>query len=56
MRAVAAALIRLKNVKDKAAMSVAFQDGVLEMHCAYALRTDGMYSDGEIRKLLESKL
>jgi len=25
---------------------------VLEMHCAYALRTDGMFSDGEIRELL----
>jgi len=22
------------------------------MHCAYALRTDGMFSDGEIRELL----
>jgi hypothetical protein len=45
-------LIRLKNVKDKAGMSIAFTGGVLEMHCAYALRTDGMYSDGEIRELL----
>jgi uncharacterized radical SAM superfamily Fe-S cluster-containing enzyme len=45
-------LIRLKNVKDKAAMRIAFSSGVLEMHCAYALRTDGMFSDGEIRELL----
>lgn len=49
-------LIRLKNVKDKGAMSMAFTDGVLEMHCAYALRTDGMYSDTEIRNLLMEKL
>ena len=45
-------LVRLKNVRDKAAMQLSFKDGVLEMHCAYALRTDGMFSDGEIRELL----
>src|SRR5215471_6376672 len=44
--------IKLKNVKDKSAMKLNFQGGVLEMHCAYALRTDGMYSDNEIRELL----
>ena len=49
-------VIRLKNVKDKADMSMTFDGGVLEMHCAYALRTDGMYSDGEIRELLLKKL
>lgn len=49
-------LVRLNNVKDKADMRISFQDGVLEMHCAYALRTDGMYSDGEIRELLVNKL
>ncbi len=48
--------IKLKNVKDKASMQMRFQDGVLEMHCAYALRTDGMFSDGEIRQLLEKSL
>lgn len=48
--------IRLKNVKDKAAMKLAFDAGVLDMHCAYALRTDGMYSDNEIRELLVKKL
>jgi hypothetical protein len=37
-------------------MHLGFQNGVLEMHCAYALRTDGMFSDNEIRKLLEEKL
>ena len=49
-------LIKLKNVKDKSAMSLTFADGVLEMHCAYALRTDGMFSDNEIRELLTQKL
>ena len=49
-------LIKLKNVKDKADMSISFTDGVLEMHCAYALRTEGMYGDGEIRDVLLTKL
>ncbi|MFI5377952.1 MAG: hypothetical protein ACHRHE_01485 [Tepidisphaerales bacterium] len=48
--------IKLKNVKDKSAMKISFEGGVLEMHCAYALRTDGMYGDGEIRELLIKKL
>ena len=48
--------IRLKNVKDKAAMQINFRDGVLEMHCAYALRTEGMFSDGDIRQVLEKGL
>src|SRR5579871_52888 len=39
--------VKLKNVKTPAEMSIAFHDGVLEMHCAYALRTDGMYGDNE---------
>ena len=49
-------LIKLKNVKDKAAMKMTFEGGVLEMHCAYALRTDGMFGDNDIRKLLVDKL
>lgn len=44
--------VRLKNVKTPAEMSIAFQNGVLEMHCAYALRTEGMYSDSAIREVL----
>jgi hypothetical protein len=48
--------IKLQNVKDKSAMHIGFQQGVLEMRCAYALRTDGMFSDNEIRKVLEDKL
>jgi hypothetical protein len=49
-------LIKLKNVKTKDEMSLTFSDGTLEMHCAYALRTDGMFSDSEIRNLLIEKL
>lgn len=48
--------VKLKNVKDKSAMQMTFSDGVLEMHCAYALGASGMFSDNEIRKLLEEKL
>ncbi|HSB62062.1 MAG TPA: hypothetical protein VLI67_10100 [Vicinamibacteria bacterium] len=48
--------IKLKNVTDKKDMKIAFAQGVLEMHCAYALRTEGMFSDGEIRKTLEAGL
>ena len=49
-------LIKLKNVKDKADRKISFDGGVLEMHCAYALGTNGMFSDGEIRELLVVKL
>ncbi len=49
-------LIKLKNVKDKAEMKISFDDGVLEMHCAYAQRTEGMYSDNQIRECLMAKL
>lgn len=49
-------LVRLKNVKDKAAMRIAFENGVLEMHCAYALGAGGMFSDNVIRGVLEKNL
>ena len=48
--------IKLKNVKDQSARRLSYREGVLEMHCAYALRTDGMFSDGEIRQMLEEHL
>src|SRR5258707_14593716 len=32
-------LIKLKNVKDTAAMKISFDGGILEIHCAYAFRT-----------------
>ncbi len=46
--------IKLKNVKDKAAMKLSFDAGVLEMHNAYAQKE--YYSDNEIRALLVEKL
>lgn len=49
-------LVKLKNVRDKADMKITFADGVLEMHCAYALRTEGMFNDNEIREVLMAKL
>jgi hypothetical protein len=49
-------LIKLKNVADKNAMRLTFDDGVLEMHCAYAQRTDGMHSDNAIREVLMQRL
>jgi hypothetical protein len=44
--------IKLVNAKSKEEMQITFGNGVLEMHCAYALKTDGMYSDNEIRDVL----
>jgi hypothetical protein len=44
--------VKLRNVKTKDEMKMEFSNGVLEMHCAYALRTDGMFNDGEIYKKL----
>ena len=48
--------VKLKNVKDTGAMKMEFSGGVLEMHCAYAQGTSGMFSDGAIRQLLEQNL
>ena len=48
-------VIRLKNVpKDQ--MEITFSGGVLEMHCAYALRTDSMFSDTEIYQAIMAHL
>ena len=49
-------VVKLKNVKDKAQMKMSFDKGVLEMHCAYAQRTDGMFRDADIRELLVKNL
>ena len=49
-------LVKLKNVKEVADMKMDFSGGVLEMHCAYAQGTTGMFSDNAIRQLLEQKL
>jgi len=48
--------VRLVNVKDKADMKIEFSQGTLEMRCAYAQRTDGMFGDNEIRQLLLQNL
>jgi len=48
--------VKLKNVKDKSSMQMSFEKGTLEMHCAYALRTEGMHGDGAIKELLVKKL
>ena len=37
-------------------MENSFDGGVMEMHCAYAQRTDNMVSDGQIRETLKAKL
>ncbi len=48
--------LKLKNVKDQALKKIEFGGGVLEMHCPYALGASGMYSDNEIRQVLEKGL
>lgn len=49
-------LIKLKNVKTANEISMTFENGVLEMHCAYALGASGMISDSDIKNLLVKKL
>jgi hypothetical protein len=49
-------LVKLANAASPAQMKISFEGGVLEMHCAYAQRTDGMYSDNQIREVLMAKL
>ncbi len=48
--------VRLRNVKDRADIKMTFEQGVLEMHCAYALGASGMIGDGEISAFLTQKL
>jgi len=48
--------IKLTNVKSKPKMHISLGGGVLDMRCAYALRTDGMFSDNEIREVLMKSL
>jgi hypothetical protein len=49
-------LIKLKNVANQDNMKMTFENGVLEMHCAYALRSDGLHNEGTIKDLLLRKL
>ena len=48
--------IALRNVAEPSEMRMTFDDGTLSMHCAYARRTEGMFSDSDIRRLLEARL
>jgi len=48
--------VKLKNVKDKGQVRIAFDKGTLKMNCAYALGANGMFNDNEIRALLEKHL
>ena len=45
-------LVKLANAATLAEMGISFSGGVLDMRCAYAQRTDGMFSDGQIRDVL----
>ncbi len=49
-------VVKLKNVKNQADRKISFDGGALEMHVPYALGASGMFSDGEIRQLLEKNL
>lgn len=48
--------IRLANVPDVAGRQRSFSDGVLSLHAPWALGTQGMHSDTEIRDLLLAAL
>jgi hypothetical protein len=45
-------LVKLKNVKTPDEMKMTFENGVLEMHCAYALGGSGLFNDSEIHAIL----
>ena len=49
-------VIRLRNVKDKSQMKIEFGGGVLEVHCAYGLRLEGIYNENDIHKVLVAGL
>lgn len=48
--------VRLSNARNIADMHLRFDDGVLDMRCAYRLQADGMYDDGRIHAVLMQKL
>ena len=45
-------LVKLANVATVAEMTITFNDGVLDMSCAYSKGAEGMFSDGVIREVL----
>ena len=48
--------VKLKNVKTTDQMKMTYDQGVLEMHCAYALGASGMFGDNQIQALLMKHL
>lgn len=44
--------VRLLCVPSEAQKSISYENGVLEMHCAYSQGLSGAFSDNEIRALL----
>ena len=46
----------LVNLADAGAKKLAYADGVLELHCAFAQSPKGRFTDVEIAKLLEENL
>lgn len=49
-------LVKLKNVKTTEEVGLKWDNGTLEMHCAYALGGSALISDNEICKLLMKSL
>ena len=49
-------LVKLKNVKTESDRKMSFASGVLEMHVPYAQGASGLFSDNEIREVLEQGL
>ena len=49
-------VVKLRNFKTVEEKKMAFECGVLEMHCAYALLSDGIFNDSEIAALLNESL
>lgn len=45
-------IVKLKNVATPEERKLIFGGGTLEMHCAYALGTNGYHNDNEIREVL----
>ena len=49
-------VVRLSRARDAGDMHLRFDEGVLDMRCAYQLRTDGMFDEGQIHAALMQKL
>jgi hypothetical protein len=49
-------LVKLHNVKTVEEKKMTFDGGILEMHCAYALLSEGIFNEREIAELLTKSL